>query len=353
MIIILDTNVFGGRNFSESPYFKNLYRFVELTNSEMVLPYVVYREAINLRRQRLLDLLILNNKVEAHSRQWGIPIYDDESTHVGFSDNFISHNIEKYTSLFGPQEKGASFSIVKTSAQEAEEAIDITVNRKPPSKNGDGYRDVLIWLIVKRYLRLGADVAFVTENINDFSDKEIKDNLHRDLQQEVDSILEEHKNRFEYHTSLKTFVEGMFGPTRIETSKIAEALHNDLILEMTRNSDSFTEFEYLTVFEATNNPSTSSVDVISSTLLEHTDSELRISNGKITASEITLTVDMVMHVDGIEFDSTSDAVAEVSYKIPFRCKLKATVFLQDSEITSFDVQSIDDFSSGAVTATGR
>ncbi len=189
--------------------------------------------------------------------------------------------------------------------------VQRALERKKPFKEDgkDGYRDYLIWLsfldVVSHYT--SEDACFITLNTHDFSDPVKKNELHQQLQKDI-----EEKgiklSRVSYFTSLKDFIEQQVKPglhVIEEHEKLIEELKADragfidpLEVALTEKLQGLDLTEYnVFVVEEGENPSVSNIDEVSETNID------QVSEVSETELLLTIRVKVLCNIDFFIFKS--------------------------------------------------
>lgn len=135
----------------------------------MVVPCLALREAVNVWKGRVknqTDKLAnvrqqLRKLVPSH--EWKAPAIDrDEAAHRLLSE--LSDSL-----------KAAGVAMPATPDVSHEELLDRALDRRQPfDQNGSGYRDALLWQIVRHYVSLGHAVALVSNDAIAFAERRNK-----------------------------------------------------------------------------------------------------------------------------------------------------------------------------------
>jgi len=176
MKILFDTTVFGQGLNARSADVRLLKDFISRVKAEVLVPRVVYEEAVNLLKKSLEDV---NAKLEATQRLTG-----DGSRYRKFdiSSEVLAHrrSLDDLLDFLGAK-------ILPYPSVSHEE---LTMRALGPSKpfvaGGRGYRDALIWFTVLDTARNCEDkISFVSANSSDWCESKKEPRLHADLKQDM------------------------------------------------------------------------------------------------------------------------------------------------------------------------
>lgn len=198
MDIIVDTNLIKSENFLRSKKIDVLKDYLKKTNSKIVLSQIVKEESISLYKRELNDKLDkINNKLEDLSKYCFstniVSIYIDVDKEVAAYSEHIE-NLKNDNILY---EISYTYDFLP-------EIVDRANNRIRPSKNGEEFRDIILWLTIKKLLkeREMISVGFISNDLKAFASED-KEHLHPDLIKELDN---ENLNLI-YYKNLDGFIE--------------------------------------------------------------------------------------------------------------------------------------------------
>lgn len=204
MDLIIDTNIIKGGNYFRSNNFNILFDYLKKTNSKIVLPQTVKEESIwhykSDIREKLNTVNHLSNLCFIAEISGEVDVDNEEKAYLNYIEilkkNRLLYEID-YDIAFLP------------------EIIHRTINRIKPSKiNGKEFKDVLIWLTIKKLLKekKWTSFVFLSDNYKDFGFDNNSD-LHPDLMNELQSeglklryyrsitdFIKEHASRIEFVT---------------------------------------------------------------------------------------------------------------------------------------------------------
>jgi predicted nucleic acid-binding protein len=192
MDIILDTNIILTDFFLKSKSFKVLFDYLAKTNSDLLIPEIVFKETIHKYEEKLIsELSNYDNTVNKLNSLLDDTVFKkvniDISKKVSKYSNFLK-NVKK------PSYDSSKEIIVKYKDSFLEETIRRAIYRlKPCSNKGQEFRDTILWLTIIDYLKSiykdDRKIIFISNNFKEFADSETKNkNLHPDLFKEVNEL---------------------------------------------------------------------------------------------------------------------------------------------------------------------
>lgn len=164
MKIIIDTNIFCQDFYLEKPHSRTLLEGCGLIPAAIHIPEVVFDEVGNRYKEDL---------------EKAITEYESACRHLSaLIKNEIGKNydatqlVEQCKNYLAMQLKERDIELVPYPNTPRKEIVQRDLARKKPFKrDGSGYRDCLIWEVVKRACMWGEDrVAFITNNSKDFGE---------------------------------------------------------------------------------------------------------------------------------------------------------------------------------------
>jgi hypothetical protein len=208
MDIIIDTNIIKKENFLRSKKFTTLIDYLRKTKSRIILPQIVKEESISLYKKDVSSALtVTKNKIEELSRTCHNPVEIDLDIDIAKEvDSYIAHIQEL-------SDKKLLYEIPYYN-DFLPEIVHRMINRKKPcSQKGEEFRDVILWLNVKKLLKEKKSVAFISNNTNEFASSKDNPDLHPDLRAElieenlelkyyldINDFLKKHAERIDYIT---------------------------------------------------------------------------------------------------------------------------------------------------------
>jgi hypothetical protein len=196
MFVIVDTTEFFNAPLADTAPFKVLEEYLQKTQSQLIVPEVVFQEAVNHARKKLKQL---DRELEGCAKDYGrfksegagdlaINKPDFDQALRAYEANFRHRLLHVFHAIFLPMP-------TVTHTQMLERALQGT---RPFHENKDGYRDTLIWLsILNRVREHPAAYVFITNNTRDFTEEVLKAEL---------GDLPEHCS-FSFALNLKTFID--------------------------------------------------------------------------------------------------------------------------------------------------
>jgi len=182
MDVILDTNIFCQDFSLRSHKFQALFAYLRRTESTLIIPEIVVAEVHGVFRRRAVDLAQELRECESVLRSLDVADTLVRSNSLPAPDalleNFKRH-LQQPNGQLRPR-------VVPVEEADLREALARELDRrKPASSDGRGLRDVLVWLAALKESRRTLQVAFISENVRDFSAPGQPDVLHPDLLQEA------------------------------------------------------------------------------------------------------------------------------------------------------------------------
>lgn len=199
MDIILDTNIFRSDISLKSTDFDVLMDYLERTDSNLVMPQVILDETKNLYKKTLIERLDnldkANNKLKSTLLR--------ESTEISTPAIDIEVEVEKYIKFIKKRLKISDEKVLPYQNDLLPEISKRAIERiKPSGKDGQGFRDTLIWLSIKNYAKSCHEkqVIFISLNTSDFANS--NNELDETLAEEC--ILE--STKVNYFRTTKDFI---------------------------------------------------------------------------------------------------------------------------------------------------
>lgn len=201
MDVVLDTNILIADIWQNSQNFRFLMDYIEKTNSFVLIPSVVDVEIKAFFTRKIKDNLQEIETAIKRAERFGInkiPPLDTESIANAAHQSWDA----VYETLF-KKAHGKVIPLVETIVNEA---IRRAAYRLAPCKdNGEGIRDVFIWLQILEYCRAkkdGEPVAFISLNTHDFANQD-----KTTLRVELENELREQGVKLLYYPSLENFLK--------------------------------------------------------------------------------------------------------------------------------------------------
>lgn len=199
MDIIIDTNILRQDHLLRSSKFQVILDYLEKTNSHLIIPTVVKDEMIAIFRRHLTELFNQAKNMAAKMDRW---CYDDTPRTDIYLD--VEKEVSTYKSFLDNLMHGGGALELPHRDEFLGEVIRRLVNRvKPASEKGEEFRDIVIWLSMKQFLRESKrEVAFISQDTNHFAAKDSKE-LHPDLTTELSA----EDLHLKYFCSLDDFIQ--------------------------------------------------------------------------------------------------------------------------------------------------
>ncbi len=181
MDIVLDTNIIYSDFFMNTTKFKLVFDYLKKTNSEIIVPQIVYKEIVALY-ERELEKRFRDLKRDRELLD-GVLI---DKTKIDFRIDF-KEEVEKYRGYFKSKLKIKDKDIVPYENKYLDEIVNRAIYRKKPcTEKGQEFRDVLVWLTILDIARLLStkELIFISNNTHNFSSGECS--LHSTLLKEAE-----------------------------------------------------------------------------------------------------------------------------------------------------------------------
>jgi len=171
MFVILDTTEFFDSPLADSNSFKVLQAYIQRTQSQLVVPQVVFKEVLNHANERLFS--VRSDLGKATREYERVRTVGADALVVNQPD--FARSIRAYEATLQrtlERSFNAMFLPVPTVTHEA--VLERAIQRKLPFRGKKGYRDTLIWLSIASQVREHpGEYVFITNNSNDFSGPEL------------------------------------------------------------------------------------------------------------------------------------------------------------------------------------
>lgn len=208
MNVILDTNIFQSNFSLKSIQMEALSVYLQKTDGNLILPYVIKNELI-LNYRKELKSSIEHLKTEA-KRFHNCATIEEYSTLSKAIKELNGRNNEKLD-----QESKDYISYIKETIQRVKELdlpqlnikriVDKALKKEKPFKqNGEGFKDTVIWESILAYCRSDAvnSIIFISNNSQDFGKEKLLPVL--DEQAKADTIM------VYYYNSIDAFIQDKF-----------------------------------------------------------------------------------------------------------------------------------------------
>ena len=209
MDIIIDTNILRQDHLLRSSKFQVVLDYLQKTNSHLVIPTVVKDEMIAIFRRQLIELFDEARNKATKIDRWCF----DDTPRTDFHLD-IDREVATYTSFLNELTHGGGALELPHQDNFLGEIIRRQINRiKPASDKGEEFRDIVIWLGIKEFLKQSKRAAvFISQNIKQFAARDSKE-LHPDLAAELsaenldlryfcslDEFIQQHSSRVDFIT---------------------------------------------------------------------------------------------------------------------------------------------------------
>lgn len=360
MLVFLDSSILCTDFYMRGTHFELLRR---ATGVHIILAEIVIDEVKNKHKERILSQLqSLNKNVKELNRLTDSPIQFIDETLVAKEESEYSDFIDMFLI-----ESGSTIAEMYPDISH-KEIVERSLQRKKPFKSDgkDGYRDFLVW---NTFLQTAKSYAmetscFITLNKKDFSDTKNEKLLHQDLIEDVSKAGID-KNKVQYWTSLKEFVDNVIVP-QLQQAEEQEKFSNSLLNDKDGFADPLEEllsdkvtginldgYDVLVIGE---NPSISSIDEIYSTeiqkittvveneyLLEiHFDIICSIQSFIFKSELATMSDDDLGETQVINSDF-NDHYALTETEMGLTIDIEAIFNLNTKVFSSFDISDISDY----------
>lgn len=206
MDIILDSNIYRGDFSLRSKDFVVMKDYLQKTASSLMLPQVILDEIKGLYARALTERI---NELKKAVRNYHHALINDEYR-VNNKLLDLENAVVEYEAFIRQNLGIRDRHIIPYANEFLPEIARRAIKReKPAGMEGQGFRDVLIWLTIKEYaaMRPGKQLAFISDNTADFGNK-VKDGLHESLAKEC----EDAGIRIHYFKSVRDFIEQHSAP---------------------------------------------------------------------------------------------------------------------------------------------
>lgn len=204
MKIFLDTNVIIGQNFLRSDLAKNFLKSIRFLGIEVIIPEVVIDESVGHFTDSLKDSIITQKKL--NSELMALIGKKDFNIHFEKEVELYKNHLDELCSVYNVK------ILDYPSVSLKEIVVKSYAREKPFKKNGDGYKDYLIWKSINFYiesLESNNSIYFITNNVTDFCmEKEKNFFLHPELEKQ----LKKQNTIPIVYTSLNNFMQAVIVP---------------------------------------------------------------------------------------------------------------------------------------------
>lgn len=181
--VVLDTTVLFSDPFLTSASGRLLLRKVKDRNVRLLIPEVVIRESARHYSENVTKSLEARYKSEANLFALGyVPQVKGAPP--------PRHRLrDDYDARFRKVLADAGAVVLPLPDVSHDQLLGrLFAERKPFKRDGEGYRDALIWESLLAALQPNDEVAFVTNNVNDFMQSNDRSQLHPDLKHDLQEV---------------------------------------------------------------------------------------------------------------------------------------------------------------------
>jgi hypothetical protein len=171
------------------------------TYSNIIVPKIILDEIKGLYRNTLIERIQKHNKTTDNINLSLISKKD----HLPLSRIDVEYQCKKYISFVKRRLKITSSQILPYNNKYLPQIAKRAINRlKPAGDDGQGFRDVLIWLTIRDYCcsTVEKQIIFIGNNHKDFASDD-KNCLHDQLKKECDKL----GIQIHYYRNIKDFIE--------------------------------------------------------------------------------------------------------------------------------------------------
>lgn len=199
MDIIIDTNILFQNHLLRSSKSQVVLDYLQKTNSHLIIPTVVKDEMIAIFRRQLIELFDEVRNKAAKIDRW---CYDNTPRTDFHLD--IDKEVATYASFLNKLTHGRGALELPHQDNFLVEVIRRQINRiKPASNKGEEFRDIVIWLSIKEFLKQSQrEAVFISQNTKQFAAKDSRE-LHPDLAAELSA----ENLHLRYFCSLDEFIQ--------------------------------------------------------------------------------------------------------------------------------------------------
>ena len=228
MIIVLDTSIVIKEGYLRSSIASSLLKSLRFLGLRLVIPQVVvdetrgrHRLELSAKYENYCKVRKDINRLVGRSLISDFSVQKEQKQFVQWLDSLL----QDYRAEILPYPKLKPAQIVKASYK----------RKKPFKKNGEGFKDYLIWkCIASEVNRLGEDIAevyFLTQNVHDFCESKDKKSV---LHQELSKDIQDYNKQIIVYTEMRSLFSEIIAPLLkgIEPSDIPEFNLNDLVEKM-------------------------------------------------------------------------------------------------------------------------
>lgn len=236
LYISFDTNILLKDPYLKGKAFKELFLNGEKHGYALFLSNVVFEEAKQHIKEQYSKFITSNkrNFQIIDSKYLQKPQQEEISTLIEDYELFLDNKFREYGNI--------NFKRYSINSDSFQKILDKSIKKEKPFKSsGVGFKDATIWIgllnFYEQYYRDGQEMHFITENTNDFYDKE-NDKIHPDLLSDLEHYSFNSENII-FHKSLDEFLSKVLIPQKnelndyIESNKIKTDIENYILKDKT------------------------------------------------------------------------------------------------------------------------
>lgn len=200
MDIVLDSNIYRNDILLRSKDIEILLDYITKTESNLIIPQIIYEEIIGLYERTLTERIVEFKKSYNNLNL----MLTEKVDKLSLDSIDVNAESSKYENFIRNKLKVKENFIIKYQNDFLPEISRRAINRqKPCGEKGQGFRDALIWLTIIDYCRVKKkQLVFISNNTEDFANS-AKNDLHENLKNECES----EGVKIHYYTSIKEFID--------------------------------------------------------------------------------------------------------------------------------------------------
>lgn len=218
MLIVLDTNIIFNNWLLHNPSIALIERFINLQQATLIIPEIVVQEVKNLYRRQLEEAKPKLKQLNGLRKAVGDPAIQVD----------VDVTVAKYERAFEARLEELKVERLTYDDIPHSRVVDRALRaRRPFREQEKGYRDTLLWESVVRHAQQAEEpIFFITENSDDFADKQNKGQLHAHLLEDLrvaglaaDAVMLYHQ--------IQLFAKAQIEPKLQRAEQILQALQQD------------------------------------------------------------------------------------------------------------------------------
>lgn len=219
-LLVLDANILIKDFWLKGQSF-NYLKDRDFLLHKLTIPQISLDEAMGAIIRRATDLLL---RLEEQPKSFRLLEQYQKLFNKSKIDNETAEELgERYQAFIKKFVEEYKGFIIQNVDVDMQTIIQRSINRVKPFNQGDkGFRDTVLWLNILELVKKYPKVSFVSENINDFAEKENL-TLHPDLKIELYKYLNEDYN-FLFFRNLDAFIAVMDKDKKIGAEAFLKAL---------------------------------------------------------------------------------------------------------------------------------